>query len=85
MPIVSSDGVDIYHEVQGEAPPIMFVHGPSDHAAWWQQVAALRDRFTIVTMDLRCFGNSDSSMPEFDDQYFATTSSPCSTTPASPT
>jgi pimeloyl-ACP methyl ester carboxylesterase len=71
MPIASSDGVDIYFEVHGDGPPIMFVHGSGGHhAAWWQQVAALRDRYTIITMDLRGFGNSDSSMPEFDGQDF---------------
>jgi pimeloyl-ACP methyl ester carboxylesterase len=47
------------------------VHGSGGHhAAWWQQVAALRGRFTVVTVDLRGFGNSDSSMPEFDGQDF---------------
>ena len=71
MPIASSDGVDIYYEVHGEGPPILFIHGSGGHhAAWWQQVAALRDRYTCITMDLRGFGNSDSSMPEFDGQDF---------------
>jgi pimeloyl-ACP methyl ester carboxylesterase len=71
MPIASSDGVDIYYEVHGQGPAIMFVHGSGGHhAAWWQQVAALRDRYTLITVDLRGFGNSDSSMPEFDGQDF---------------
>lgn len=71
MPIASSDGVDIYYEVHGAGPSIMFVHGSGGHhAAWWQQVAALRDRYMVITMDLRGFGNSDSSMSEFDGQDF---------------
>jgi pimeloyl-ACP methyl ester carboxylesterase len=71
MPIASSDGVDIYYEVHGEGPPVMFVHGSGGHhAAWWQQVAELRGRYAVITMDLRGFGNSDSSMPEFDGQDF---------------
>lgn len=71
MPIASSDGIDIYYEVHGDGPPIMFIHGSGGHhAAWWQQVAALRDRYAVITMDLRGFGNSDSSMPEFDGQDF---------------
>ncbi|MER5177657.1 alpha/beta hydrolase [Streptomyces sp. NPDC002896] len=71
MPFADSDGTSIYYERHGSGPAILFVHGSGGHhAAWWQQVAALRDEFTVVTVDLRGFGKSDSSMPEFDGQDF---------------
>ncbi|WP_327170702.1 alpha/beta hydrolase [Streptomyces sp. NBC_01336] len=71
MPYADSDGTSIYYERHGSGPAILFVHGSGGHhAAWWQQVAALRDEFTVVTVDLRGFGKSDSSMPEFDGQDF---------------
>ncbi|MFJ4935930.1 alpha/beta fold hydrolase [Streptomyces pseudovenezuelae] len=71
MSTVDSDGTSIYYERHGSGPAILFVHGSGGHhAAWWQQVAALRDEFTVVTVDLRGFGKSDSSMPEFDGQDF---------------
>ncbi|WP_399892892.1 alpha/beta fold hydrolase [Streptomyces sp. BBFR51] len=71
MPLADSDGTSIYYERHGSGPAILFVHGSGGHhAAWWQQVAALRDEFTVVTVDLRGFGKSDSSMPEFDGQDF---------------
>lgn len=71
MPHADSDGTSIYYERHGSGPAILFVHGSGGHhAAWWQQVAALRDEFTVVTVDLRGFGKSDSSMPEFDGQDF---------------
>ncbi|MEV6508823.1 alpha/beta hydrolase [Streptomyces sp. NPDC051642] len=71
MPIADSDGTSIYYERHGSGPAILFVHGSGGHhAAWWQQVAALREQFTVVTVDLRGFGKSDSSMPEFDGQDF---------------
>ncbi|WP_329281946.1 alpha/beta fold hydrolase [Streptomyces sp. NBC_01451] len=77
MPIADSDGTSLYYERHGSGPAILFVHGSGGHhAAWWQQVAALRDEFTVVTVDLRGFGNSDaptppdSSTPEFDGQDF---------------
>ncbi|ROO84740.1 pimeloyl-ACP methyl ester carboxylesterase [Actinocorallia herbida] len=72
MGVALSDGtVKIYYEVHGSGPAIALIHGSGGHhAAWWQQVAALRDRYTLVTIDLRGFGNSDSSMPEFDGQDF---------------
>ena len=71
MPIADSDGTSIYYERHGSGPAILFVHGSGGHhAAWWQQVAALREEFTVVTVDLRGFGKSDSSMPEFNGQDF---------------
>ncbi|MEV0483672.1 alpha/beta hydrolase [Streptomyces sp. NPDC050508] len=71
MPLADSDGTSIYYERHGSGPVILFVHGSGGHhAAWWQQVAALREEFTVVTVDLRGFGKSDSSMPEFDGQDF---------------
>ncbi|MER6960260.1 MULTISPECIES: alpha/beta hydrolase [unclassified Streptomyces] len=71
MPLADSDGTSIYYERHGSGPAILFVHGSGGHhAAWWQQVAALRGEFTVVTVDLRGFGRSDSSMPEFDGQDF---------------
>ncbi|MGR3874877.1 alpha/beta fold hydrolase [Streptomyces graminifolii] len=71
MPLADSDGTSIYYERHGSGPAILFVHGSGGHhAAWWQQVAALREEFTIVTVDLRGFGKSDSSMTEFDGQDF---------------
>ncbi|MFF4253808.1 alpha/beta fold hydrolase [Streptomyces sp. NPDC001663] len=71
MPFADSDGTAIYYERHGSGPAILFVHGSGGHhAAWWQQVAALCDDFTVLTVDLRGFGKSDSSMPEFDGQDF---------------
>ncbi|WP_171109167.1 MULTISPECIES: alpha/beta hydrolase [unclassified Streptomyces] len=71
MPTADSDGTSIYYERHGSGPAILFVHGSGGHhAAWWQQVAALREEFTVVTVDLRGFGKSDSSMAEFDGQDF---------------
>ncbi|WP_314219783.1 alpha/beta fold hydrolase [Streptomyces zaehneri] len=71
MPLAESDGTSLYYERHGSGPAILFVHGSGGHhAAWWQQVAALRDEFTVVTVDLRGFGKSDSSMAEFDGQDF---------------
>lgn len=70
MPIVDNDGTSIYYEVHGEGSPILFVHGSGGHhAAWWQQVVALRDTHTVVTIDLRGFGNSDKD-ETFDSLNF---------------
>lgn len=73
MPHVDSDGASVYYERHGSGPAIVFVHGSGgNHAAWWQQVAALRDEFTVVTLDLRGFGNTEPDVrrTEFDSQSF---------------
>ncbi|MEU6102060.1 alpha/beta fold hydrolase [Streptomyces flaveolus] len=73
MPYVDSDGASVYYERHGDGPAIVFVHGSGGHhAIWWQQVAALRDAFTVVTLDLRGFGKTDLARPqsEFDGQAF---------------
>jgi pimeloyl-ACP methyl ester carboxylesterase len=49
--------VRVYYEVHGSGPAVTFVHGSGGHhAAWWQQVAALRDDYSVITLDLRGFG-----------------------------
>jgi pimeloyl-ACP methyl ester carboxylesterase len=71
VPFARSDGANIYYEVHGEGPAVLFVHGSGGHhAAWWQQVVALRDDYTVITVDLRGFGRSDSAFEEFDSREF---------------
>jgi pimeloyl-ACP methyl ester carboxylesterase len=49
--------VRVYYEVHGSGPGVALVHGSGGHhAAWWQQVAALREDYSVITMDLRGFG-----------------------------
>lgn len=67
----SADGLRIYYEVHGVGPAVLFVHGSGGHhAAWWQQVAHLRDRYSVVTLDLRGFGRSDRAPSEYDARLF---------------
>jgi len=60
MPYADAKGVKIYYESHGSGPAIMLIHGSGGHhAAWWRQVAYLSQWFTVLTIDLRGFGNSD--------------------------
>jgi len=72
MPYTSSaDGARIYFETHGSGPAMLFVHGSGGHhSAWWQQVPWFRDRYTVLTLDLRGFGRSESSFDEFDSRAF---------------
>jgi pimeloyl-ACP methyl ester carboxylesterase len=59
MSWIARDGARLYYEVHGSGPAVLFVHGSGGHhVAWWQQVTALRDDYTVITMDLRGFGCS---------------------------
>jgi len=59
MATTEARGARLYYEVHGSGPGVLFVHGSGGHhAAWWQQVTALRGDYTVITMDLRGFGCS---------------------------
>src|ERR1700722_18434485 len=59
MPYVESDGAQVYYETHGSGPGVLFVHGSGgEHAIWSQHVSALSDEYTVITVDLRGFGNT---------------------------
>jgi pimeloyl-ACP methyl ester carboxylesterase len=54
-------GVKLGYDQNGQGPPVVFLHAfPLNRAMWGSQVAALRDRFTVITPDYRGFGESDA-------------------------
>lgn len=68
MPTITRDGVQIYYEDAGRGPAVLLSHGYSATSQMWTgQVAALQDRYRVITWDMRGHGASDS--PEAQDQY----------------
>jgi pimeloyl-ACP methyl ester carboxylesterase len=62
MPTISRDGAELYYEMQGSGPPVLFIMGATGDAGHFRRVAeALSDQFTVVTYDRR--GNSRSPCP----------------------
>lgn len=60
MPYLSLDGAQIYYEVTGSGPPLIFAHGlGGNHISWWQQVPHFQDRYTCVTFAHRGFAPSN--------------------------
>ena len=56
---VEFPGSRIYYEIDGEGPALTFVHACVAHLRMWDaQVAAFKDRYTVVRHDLRGFGRS---------------------------
>jgi pimeloyl-ACP methyl ester carboxylesterase len=59
---VSVNGTELYHEVRGSGPSVLFISGATGDAGHFERVAELpADEFTVVTYDRR--GNSCSPRP----------------------
>ncbi len=57
--VVDCDGVAIAATVRGDGPPVLLLHGyPETQAMWRQVAAALAGSHTVVTADLRGYGDS---------------------------
>ena len=56
---VQRDGVALHTRIGGEGPPLLLLHGHPQSMAMWHRVApVLAQRFTLVLMDLRGYGDS---------------------------
>ena len=59
MPKTQVNGIDLYYEVHGDGPAIVFAHGAGgNHLSWWQQVPVFARQYRCVTFDHRGFGQS---------------------------
>ena len=59
MPVLSANGETIHYVKEGSGPAVALIHslGSSVHM-WRDQVAALKDRHTVIAVDARGHGNS---------------------------
>jgi 3-oxoadipate enol-lactonase len=59
MPHARINGIELYYEVHGEGPAIVFAHGAGgNHLSWWQQIPAFATQYRCITFDHRGFGQS---------------------------
>jgi 3-oxoadipate enol-lactonase len=62
MPFAPVNGIQLYYEVHGAGPAVLFAHGQGgSHLSWWQQVPFFCKHFTCITFDHRAFGLSRDS------------------------
>lgn len=72
MPRASHAGAELYYEVSGEGPALVFAHGAGGNTlSWWQQVPFFARSHTVVTFDHRCFGRSICRHEDFHPRHFA--------------
>ncbi len=68
--MVQRHGVRLQGRVGGQGAPLLLLHGhPQSHAMWHRVAPDLAQRFTVVMMDLRGYG--DSGRPEADESHAA--------------
>ena len=59
MPTIARQDATLYYETHGSGHPLVFIHGGGGNTlAFYQQVAHFRDRYRVITMDLRGFHRS---------------------------
>jgi pimeloyl-ACP methyl ester esterase len=62
MPFLTHAGVSLRYDRVGAGPAVLLIHGWTfNRTVWERQVHALRDRHTVITVDLR--GHGESSPP----------------------
>ncbi len=65
MPTLNRDGVNIYYEDHGSGPAVLLTHGYASTSHMWNgQVQTFKDRYRVITWDMRGHGKTDSP----DDQ-----------------
>jgi 3-oxoadipate enol-lactonase len=59
VPTARVNGIDLYYEMEGDGPVVIFCHGVGgNHLSWWQQVPEFSRRFRCITFDHRGFALS---------------------------
>ncbi len=61
MTYITANGVQYYVEQSGDGPSLLLLHGFTGSVATWEpQIAAWRDRYTCLAIDLLGHGQSDA-------------------------
>ena len=61
MPVLDANGETIHYIMEGSGPVVVLIHSLGLSAKMWrEQIAALKDRYTIVAFDTRGHGQSSA-------------------------
>lgn len=66
------NGIDLAYSDEGKGLPIIFLHAfPLNRTMWEPQAAELKDRYRVITIDLRGHGESDAPLWRYTLDQFA--------------
>jgi len=70
--ILKLSDAEIYYEVSGRGPALIFAHGlGGNHLSWWQQIHYFSDRYTCINFSHRGFANSKNHSGRIGHSIFA--------------
>jgi pimeloyl-ACP methyl ester carboxylesterase len=62
MSVARVRGIELAYEVSGTGAPVVLLHGfPFNRTLWREQVEALHERYTVITVDLRGHGETPAT------------------------
>ena len=65
MPFIENEGANLFYDVQGSGPNLLFLHGGGGNATiWYNQISHFAQSYTCVVMDARGFGRSHPYGPD---------------------
>ena len=69
MPYFDNDGIKIYYEIEGDGPPVVFIHGFAGASEGIRNqtnfVENLKDNYLLILIDCRGHGKSDKPHDDF--------------------
>lgn len=72
MPYASTNNISLYYEIQGEGPPLVFLHGlGSSIQDWENQINYFEKKYQTITPDLRGHGKSDKPKGHYTVPLFS--------------
>ncbi len=70
--ILKLNDAEIYYEVSGSGPALIFAHGlGGNHLSWWQQIPYFSDRYTCINFSHRGFAISKNYSGRVGHSVFA--------------
>ncbi len=72
MPTLHLDDIDLYYEIIGQGPPLLFIHGlGSSSRDWQEQVDFFAGRYQLILFDVRGHGKSGKPPGPYSIALFA--------------
>jgi 3-oxoadipate enol-lactonase len=72
MATAKVNGIHIYYEIHGKGPPLLLIMGLGANAtAWWKQIPAFAEQYSVVAYDNRGAGRSDKPQGPYSIKQMA--------------